>query len=159
MSTPTNIIDFLVNQANGVKGLADLNLPSVPHQYVQPPQARLDETKIAPQESIPIIDFTNCDDPDVQDSIYSAATNWGFFQVVNHGISREVFNNLRLEQEKVFKQPFDEKTKEHNFSAGSYRWGTPTATCIRQVSWSEAFHIPLTDILDSSAPTTPNTLT
>ncbi|KAK3035081.1 hypothetical protein RJ639_032583 [Escallonia herrerae] len=27
-----------------------------------------------------------------------------------------------------------------------YRWGTPSATCLRQLAWSEAFHVPLTDI-------------
>ena len=123
------------------------------------------ELAVVEECELPVIDLSLLEESDemvreeCKCEIARASKEWGFFQVVNHGISREVFNNLRLEQEKVFKQPFDEKTKEHNFSAGSYRWGTPTATCIRQVSWSEAFHIPLTDILDSSAPTTPNTLT
>ncbi|KAJ1384122.1 Oxoglutarate/iron-dependent dioxygenase [Sesbania bispinosa] len=109
MATPTNLIDFLVNQANGVKGLADLNLPSVPHQYIQPVQARLDKSKIVPQESIPIIDFTNCDDPDVQDSIFNAATEWGFFQVVNHGIPIKVLNDLKAAVYRFFELPAEEK--------------------------------------------------
>ncbi|KAJ6752212.1 hypothetical protein OIU85_002617 [Salix viminalis] len=25
-------------------------------------------------------------------------------------------------------------------------WGNPRATCLRQLAWSEAFHVPLTDI-------------
>jgi TPR repeat protein len=29
---------------------------------------------------------------------------------------------------------------------GSYRWGNPTATSLRQLSWSEAFHVPLASI-------------
>lgn len=111
MSTPTNLIDFLVNQANGVKGLADLNLPSVPPQYIQPIQARLDNTKIAPQESesIPIIDFTNWDDPNVQDSIFSAATKWGFFQIVNHEIPIRVLDDLKAAVHKFFELPAEEK--------------------------------------------------
>ncbi|KAI4295845.1 hypothetical protein L6164_035845 [Bauhinia variegata] len=86
--------------------------------------------------------------------IARASKEWGFFQVVNHGISSEILKRLRLEQEKVFKQPFAKKRKEDkflNFSAGCYRWGAPSATCIRQISWSEAFHIPLSDILQASA--------
>lgn len=93
--------------------------------------------------------------------IARASREWGFFQVVKHGISSDVLSRLRCEQEKVFKLPFDKKTKENkflNFSAGSYRWGTPTATCIRQLSWSEAFHIPLTDILGSGGSTCTTTL-
>lgn len=111
MSTPTNLIDFLVNQVNGVKGLADLNLPSVPHQYIQPVQARLDKSKIVPQESesIPIIDFTDWDDPHVQDSIFSAATEWGFFQIVNHGIPIKVLDDLKASVYRFFELPAEEK--------------------------------------------------
>ncbi|XP_027343895.1 feruloyl CoA ortho-hydroxylase 1-like [Abrus precatorius] len=109
MSTPTNLIDFLVNQANGVKGLADLNLPKVPHQYIQPLEGRLHSTKIVPNESIPIIDFTNWDDPDVQDSIFDAASKWGFFQIVNHGIPIKVFDDLKAAAHRFFELPAEEK--------------------------------------------------
>ncbi|GMY36969.1 gibberellin 2-beta-dioxygenase 8 [Fagus crenata] len=86
--------------------------------------------------------------------IARASQEWGFFQVVNHGISCEILEEMRFEQERVFKQPFDKKIKEDkylNFSAGTYRWGTPTATCLKQLAWSEAFHIPLLDISNSDA--------
>lgn len=108
---------------------------------------------------LPVIDLSCLENSDetvreeCKSHIARASQEWGFFQVVNHGISSHIFSRLRCEQEKVFRQPFEKKTKEDkflNFSAGSYRWGAPTATCIRQLSWSEAFHIPLTDILGSS---------
>ncbi|KAL8468880.1 hypothetical protein ACS0TY_031911 [Phlomoides rotata] len=85
--------------------------------------------------------------------IAGASQEWGFFQVINHGISGEVIDRMRAEQVKLFKKPFhDKKTnKDLNFSAGSYRWGTPSATCLKQLSWSEAFHVQLTDILPSPA--------
>ncbi|KAJ8761727.1 hypothetical protein K2173_004536 [Erythroxylum novogranatense] len=84
--------------------------------------------------------------------IARASQEWGFFQVVNHGISSEILEKVRREQAKVFKQPFHRKSREESlsFSAGTYRWGTPTATCLRQFSWSEAFHIPMTDISASN---------
>ncbi|XP_022886506.1 gibberellin 2-beta-dioxygenase 8 isoform X1 [Olea europaea var. sylvestris] len=83
--------------------------------------------------------------------IARASQEWGFFQVINHGISREILENMRREQVKLFKKPFQDKTngKDLNFSAGSYRWGAPTATCLGQLSWSEAFHVSLSDILGS----------
>ncbi|GFP79080.1 gibberellin 2-beta-dioxygenase 8 [Phtheirospermum japonicum] len=83
--------------------------------------------------------------------IAMASQEWGFFQVINHGISREILEKMREEQVKLFKKPFDEKTnyKDLNFSAGSYRWGTPSATCLKQLSWSEAFHVSLSDVLGS----------
>lgn len=88
-----------------------------------------------------------------KEEIARASQQWGFFQVTNHGISKDLLEKMRKEQVKVFKQPFDKKSKEDkfmNFPAGSYRWGTPTATCLNQLSWSEAFHIPMADISASA---------
>lgn len=81
--------------------------------------------------------------------IARASQEWGFFQVVNHGISCEILEKMRCEQVKVFKQSFHKKSKENkdlNFPTGTYRWGSPTATCLSHLSWSEAFHIPMNDI-------------
>lgn len=83
--------------------------------------------------------------------IARASQEWGFFQVINHGISGEVLEKMREEQVKLFAKPFSDKAenKDSNFSAGSYRWGTPSATCLNQLSWSEAFHVSLSDVLGS----------
>lgn len=84
--------------------------------------------------------------------IARASREWGFFQVINHGISPELLKRMREEQVKLFKKPFHEKRDYKgcsNFSAGSYRWGTPSATCLKQLSWSEAFHVSLIDVLGS----------
>ncbi|KAI4333812.1 hypothetical protein L6164_018573 [Bauhinia variegata] len=80
--------------------------------------------------------------------IAEAARQWGFFQVVNHGISPELLESLQVEQNKVFHRTFDDKSEENflNLSAKSYRWGNPSATNLRQIPWSEAFHISLLDI-------------
>ncbi|TXG67389.1 hypothetical protein EZV62_008664 [Acer yangbiense] len=61
---------------------------------------------------------------------------------------RKVLDSMRYEEMKMFNQPFRKKSKENfmNLSAESYRWGNPIATCLRQLSWSKAFHISLTDI-------------
>lgn len=88
--------------------------------------------------------------------IAEASQEWGFFQVVNHGIAQDVLSQMRKEQIKLFKKPFHEKMndKQVNLSEGSYRWGSPSATCLQQLSWSEAFHVPLTDISNSNHPPT-----
>ncbi|KAL1562471.1 gibberellin 2beta-dioxygenase [Salvia divinorum] len=80
--------------------------------------------------------------------IARASQEWGFFQVINHGICREVLKKMREEQAKLFAKPFSDKAA-YNFSAGSYRWGTPSATCLAQLSWSEAFHVSVSDLLAS----------
>ncbi|XP_010686971.2 gibberellin 2-beta-dioxygenase 8 isoform X2 [Beta vulgaris subsp. vulgaris] len=88
--------------------------------------------------------------------IAEASREWGFFQVVNHGISRHILEKMTKEQVKVFREPFNKKIGDNcmslRLSPGSYRWGSPTATCLMQLSWSEAFHIPLNDVC-ASGPT------
>lgn len=80
--------------------------------------------------------------------IIDAASNWGFFEVVNHGIPEVVLKSMSYEQQKVFHQRFQDKSQNNvlNFSPNCYRWGNPKATCLNQLSWSEAFHISITDI-------------
>ena len=84
--------------------------------------------------------------------ICDAASNWGFLQLVNHGISSDIVAWLRSEQVKLFRQPFNKKANEKllNLPSGSYRWGTQTASTLMQFSWSEAFHIPLVDMQERS---------
>ncbi|KAJ7960496.1 2-oxoglutarate (2OG) and Fe(II)-dependent oxygenase superfamily protein [Quillaja saponaria] len=107
----SNIIDFVVKQGNGVKGLVDSGLEVVPKQYIQPVEARFDASKVVPEESIPIIDFTNWDDPDVAESITNAASKWGFFQIVNHGVPLKVIEDMKAVVHSFFELPVEEKRK------------------------------------------------
>lgn len=85
--------------------------------------------------------------------ITRASREWGFFQIINHGVPLEIMETMRTEQVKLFKKPFEEKKelKELNLRAGSYRWGSPAPTSLEQLSWSEAFHVHLNDVFSSSA--------
>ena len=75
-------------------------------------------------------------------AIARAAEEWGFFQVRNHGVAPELLDAMRREQARLFRLPFEAKASA-GLLGGSYRWGTPTATSPRQLSWSETFHVPL----------------
>lgn len=108
---------------------------------------------VAEERELPLIDLSQLnieqEEEKCKREIAKASQEWGFFQVINHGISSQVLEKMRYEQMKVFKRPFEDKANGHpdlNFSAGSYRWGTPSANCLRQIAWSEAFHVPLADI-------------
>lgn len=79
------------------------------------------------------------------DAMARAASEWGFFQVTNHGVGKELLEEMRKEQARLFRLPFETKRKAGLLN-GSYRWGNPTATSLRQLSWSEAFHVPLASI-------------
>ncbi|WVZ86448.1 hypothetical protein U9M48_033223 [Paspalum notatum var. saurae] len=83
------------------------------------------------------------------DAMARAASEWGFFQVTGHGVSRALLERLRAEQVRLFRLAFETKAKAGLLN-GSYRWGAPTATSLRHLSWSEAFHIPLASISGAS---------
>ncbi|KAJ4981482.1 hypothetical protein NE237_032319 [Protea cynaroides] len=113
---------------------------------------------------IPVIDLNRlngsneADKEECKREIARASIEWGFFQIVNHGIPQEVWQRMQLEQVNLFRQSFEKKAgkgKGENLpglSGNSYRWGTPTAKCLKQFSWSEAFHISLTDVFTSGQP-------
>ncbi|XP_065860296.1 gibberellin 2-beta-dioxygenase 8-like [Euphorbia lathyris] len=77
-----------------------------------------------------------------------AASEWGFFQVKNHGIPQETLEAMQYQQRKVFYEPFNRKSQGGflNLPANSYRWGNPKATSLYQLSWFEAFHVPFSNI-------------
>ncbi|KAG6689557.1 hypothetical protein I3843_11G179700 [Carya illinoinensis] len=99
---------------------------------------------------LPMIDLSRLDleRGKCMKEIARAAREWGFFQVVNHGVSKEVLSSLKYEQMKVFRLPFKKKMEDDflNLSAKSYRWGNSKATSLKQVPWSEAFHFSISDI-------------
>ncbi|KAL4026642.1 hypothetical protein IC575_015078 [Cucumis melo] len=103
---------------------------------------------------LPVIDLGqlkkgNLEREECKKEIVEAAMNWGFFQVINHGVAEKVLNAMINEQKKVFNQPFVNKSLSGNFlnlPSTHYRWGNPVAISSSQISWSEAFHIPVLEV-------------
>lgn len=106
---------------------------------------------------LPLIDLShlnpgNVEREECKRKICEASAEWGFFQIVNHSVSKEILSRIHREQVELFRQPFHIKTEDKllNLSSGCYRWGSQTATTQKQFTWSEAFHIPLTTIFQPS---------
>lgn len=106
-----DLIEFVMLQGNGVKGLSEMDLKSLPKQYIQPLEERMSMIKVVPQQSIPIIDMSNWDDSKVSDAICDAAEKWGFFQIINHRVPIQVLDNVQDATYRFYGLPAEEKVK------------------------------------------------
>ncbi|KAK7348954.1 hypothetical protein VNO80_23749 [Phaseolus coccineus] len=99
-----------------VKELAKEALSKVPERYVRPDidPPILSNTHSLPQ--IPVIDLTKLflaqelKAPELQ-NLHLACKEWGFFQVINHGINIEVVEDVKRGAEELFNLSMEDKKK------------------------------------------------
>lgn len=90
------------------------NVRSLPENYIFPPELRPGNLTIPFSSNIPIIDLNEAQNGDRTNTIHQiikAAEEFGFFQVINHGISVNVMNDLRSVVRELFELPAEEKQK------------------------------------------------
>ncbi|MED6207753.1 hypothetical protein PIB30_038663 [Stylosanthes scabra] len=90
-------------------------LTSIPSCYIRPHNANESEIVSAADEEIPTINLKclihggeEASQIELQ-KLHSACRDWGFFQLVEHGISKEMLGNLNEEIQEFFKLPLEEK--------------------------------------------------
>lgn len=98
-----------------VQELAKSSLSTVPLRYVRPDQDPPFEFTDASAE-VPVIDmhkllFSNNFDDSELDKLHHACKDWGFFQVINHGVSDVLVENVKSGIQALFNLPMVEKRK------------------------------------------------
>ncbi|KAK7303054.1 hypothetical protein RJT34_13953 [Clitoria ternatea] len=98
---------------SSVQELVKKSLSSVPQRYVQPSSPNFQDKTFC--HEIPTIGLKklmhNASQVLELDKLNSACTDWGFFQLLDHGISPLVLETLKYEIEGFFRLPFEEKMK------------------------------------------------
>lgn len=95
-----------------VQELAKEKLASVPPPYIRP-----DPTKVlgVSKEEIPVIDMQRfLSDESVNpelEKLHFACKEWGFFQLINHGVSSSLVEKLKLEMQNFFNLTIEEKKR------------------------------------------------
>ncbi|KAL5740924.1 hypothetical protein ACOSQ2_030104 [Xanthoceras sorbifolium] len=110
----------------GVKHLCENGIKKVPRKYILPDSDRPNNADkqqpllhaaaaaATPNIKLPIIDFSELQGPNraqVLKSLASACEEYGFFQVVNHGITNDVISNMIDVCTRFFDLPFEERSK------------------------------------------------
>ncbi|KAJ8625964.1 hypothetical protein MRB53_019271 [Persea americana] len=94
-----------------VQDLAAKNLNEIPDRYVRP-EISVDLI-IDDDQEIPVIDLARLVDHQSSNDeiakLHWACEEWGFFQLINHGVCDELIENMKLDVEEFFKLPLDEK--------------------------------------------------
>ncbi|RDX96309.1 Protein SRG1, partial [Mucuna pruriens] len=100
-----------------VQELAKQNTSTVPQRYIQP---QYEDTVVFSEEAnsileIPIIDMQSLLSVESASSelanLHLACKQWGFFQLVNHGVSSSLVEKVKLEVQNFFNLPMSEKKK------------------------------------------------
>ncbi|KAK8557015.1 hypothetical protein V6N13_035121 [Hibiscus sabdariffa] len=117
----------------GVKHLLENGVRKLPDKYILPISDRPNVDKEQPitaesRLKVPIIDFAELQGPNrsqVLNSLSFACEEYGFFQVVNHGIPIEVTRSMVDVSARFFGQPYEERSKYMSSNmASTVRYGT-----------------------------------
>ncbi|CAI9288452.1 unnamed protein product [Lactuca saligna] len=90
------------------------NIQSLPESYVFPPERRPGTNNIPASKDIPIIDLEKIYGPEryeIVQHIIKASQDFGLFQVINHGVSRDLmYQTMRIFQD-FFASPAEFKSR------------------------------------------------
>ncbi|KAK8682997.1 hypothetical protein V6N13_039073 [Hibiscus sabdariffa] len=94
-----------------VKELAKKPLKHVPPQYVRTDEDSpiVSHTNLSPQ--VPVIDMEKLSSGDELEQLHYACKEWGFFQLINHGVSSSLVERMKMEVQELFNLPMEEKKK------------------------------------------------
>ncbi|XP_050363392.1 hyoscyamine 6-dioxygenase-like [Argentina anserina] len=85
---------------------------SVPETYVFPPEKRPGKLKVPVCKSIPVIDLGSHDRRDTIQQICKASQDFGFFQVINHGVSNKLIHDTMRVFKEFHAMPSKDKARE-----------------------------------------------
>ncbi|WJX72551.1 hypothetical protein P8452_56419 [Trifolium repens] len=93
----------------------DDKISTVPPRYIQPQLEDYVLSQVDTNLQIPAIDMHRLISEEFGSSelvkLHIACKDWGFFQLVNHGVSSSLVENVKLEIQDFFNLPMSEKKK------------------------------------------------
>ncbi|KAF5482384.1 hypothetical protein F2P56_002958 [Juglans regia] len=101
------------------------NVQFVPESYVHPPEKRPGKLVVQPCKTIPVVDFEGHDQTQIIQQIVKATEEFGFFQVINHGVSKKLMDDamgvFKEFHGMSWKDKTSQRSKDPNKSCRFYR--------------------------------------
>ncbi|KAH7514358.1 hypothetical protein FEM48_Zijuj11G0080800 [Ziziphus jujuba var. spinosa] len=97
-----------------VQALASMNMKEIPQRYLRP-EVELDEVSVEDSLRIPVIDMSKLlESSEIHhheelSKLHFACRDWGFFQIINHGVSEQVIEKMKIDILEFFQLPLVEK--------------------------------------------------
>ncbi|KAM0934303.1 putative (S)-norcoclaurine synthase [Dioscorea sansibarensis] len=138
----------------------------IPLRYIRPDLEHQDNINniMIIDEVVPIIDMKRLLDPALssQESskLHHACMEWGFFQVVNHGVDDEVMEKMKVDLEEFFKLPLKEKEVFAPLPGGLQGYGQKLVLNEEKLEWQDMMFLITQPILARNFrfwPTSPTT--
>ncbi|KAJ4899516.1 2-oxoglutarate (2OG) and Fe(II)-dependent oxygenase superfamily protein [Raphanus sativus] len=131
----------------------DKMLKTVPQRYIR---SDLDKTELSsesgPRTEIPVIDMNRlCSSTSMAseiDKLDLACKEWGFFQLVNHGMDSKFLDKVKSEIQDLFNLPMEEKTKLWQQPGEIEGFGQAFVVSEEQkLDWSDMFYLTTQPVL------------
>ncbi|KAI3442331.1 Rhamnogalacturonan endolyase [Psidium guajava] len=127
-----------------VQELAREPIVNLPPRYARCSDQDLPLVSRDASESVPVVDVELLarGDPLELEKLHFACRDWGFFQVVNHGVSMLLLEEFKREIESFFDLPYEEKQKLWQQPENHEGFGQLFVVSEEQkLDWSDMFYI------------------
>ncbi|GAV73264.1 2OG-FeII_Oxy domain-containing protein/DIOX_N domain-containing protein [Cephalotus follicularis] len=91
-----------------------IGFSNLPESYVRQESERPRLSEVSTCENIPVIDLGGEDRSQIIQQVGDACKNYGFFQVINHGVSLEAVAKMVAVGHEFFRLPVEEKLKVYS---------------------------------------------
>ncbi|XP_057549604.1 jasmonate-induced oxygenase 4-like [Amaranthus tricolor] len=114
----------------------------VPESYLQHHTDDHDQLSV-PLMDIPIIDYSLLfsSNSDELQKLRSALSSWGCFQLVNHGMTSELLDEVREMGKEFFKLPLEQKEKYSSKDGSLEGYGNDNSIRQANFNWNDKLHL------------------
>lgn len=130
-----------------VQCLSESGIKTIPQRFVKrlpDKPAEVDNHEV----NIPLIDFKDLDSSDesvrkaVVERISQACREWGFFQVIGHGVDHDLMARMQAAWREFFRLPVEEKQEYANSPATYEGYGSRLGVEMgAKLDWSDYFYL------------------